>query len=376
MNIAIDIDDTLTESFDYFLPFVAEYFGVDAGVLRDKNISYSNLPEEWKKDEINFCKTYFDHVVADTPFKPDAAWGIAKLRERGHKIIIITGRTDAFYTDPYKTTAEELRNGGIIYDKLICTLAKAGSCTEENISLLIDDLPTNCTSVVNRGIPAIVFTSKANRNENTELLRVANWTEAVEAVTQIERGYPDKENAEKLLTAAEAINPGPWGNHCRIAAVCAEKIAAACQMDPEKAYVLGLLHDIGRRFLVRDLGHLYYGYQYMQKLGYQQVAKICLSHSFPNQNLQIYIGKIDISQKEAEDAEKLLREMNFDDYDRLIQLCDALAGSDSVLDIEERMSDVRRRYGNYPQAQWDKNMELKRYFEQKAGADIYDIVAG
>lgn len=29
MNIAIDIDDTLTESFDYFLPFVAEYFGAD-----------------------------------------------------------------------------------------------------------------------------------------------------------------------------------------------------------------------------------------------------------------------------------------------------------------------------------------------------------
>lgn len=24
MNIAIDIDDTLTESFDYFLPYVAE----------------------------------------------------------------------------------------------------------------------------------------------------------------------------------------------------------------------------------------------------------------------------------------------------------------------------------------------------------------
>ena len=28
MNIAIDIDDTLTESFDYFLPYVAEYFDV------------------------------------------------------------------------------------------------------------------------------------------------------------------------------------------------------------------------------------------------------------------------------------------------------------------------------------------------------------
>lgn len=29
MNIAVDIDDTLTNSFEYFMPFVAEYFGAD-----------------------------------------------------------------------------------------------------------------------------------------------------------------------------------------------------------------------------------------------------------------------------------------------------------------------------------------------------------
>ena len=98
MNIAIDIDDTLTNFFDYFLPFVAEYFGAKEDELNRKNISYSNLPEKWKKDEIGFCKTYYDHITADTPFKPDAAWSIRKLREMGHKIIIITGRTKAFYT--------------------------------------------------------------------------------------------------------------------------------------------------------------------------------------------------------------------------------------------------------------------------------------
>lgn len=374
MNIAIDIDDTLTESFDYFIPFVAEYFKADVNALKEKNISYSNLPEEWKKDEIGFCKTYYDAVVADTPFKADAVWGINKLHELGHKIVIITGRTDAFYTDPYKTTIEELKNGGIFYDKLICTLDKAKACIEENISVLIDDMLANCVSAVSMGIPALLFDSKANRELETECIRIKNWTDAVEAVVQIERGYPSKENAEKLLKEAEEMNPGPWGNHCRVAAKCAERIAMACSMDAEKSYVLGLLHDIGRKFLVRDLGHLYYGYQYMNRLGYHQVARVCLSHSFPNQDLQIYIGKIDIPKEEAEAVEKILDEMQFDDYDRLIQLCDALAGSDGVLDIEERMADVKHRYGNYPQEQWDKNMELKHYFEEKAGKNIYDIV--
>lgn len=374
MNIAIDIDDTLTESFDYFLPFVAEYFGAEEEELRDKNISYSTLPDQWKKDEIAFGKAYYDRVAADTPFKPDAAWGVSKLRELGHRIVIITGRTTAFYTDPYKTTEEELANGGIQYDKLICTLDKANACVAENISVLIDDLPGNCAGAAEKGIPALVFSGKGNRNDKTEHLRVESWAEAVDAVNQIERGYPDRKNARKLLEAAEAINPGPWGAHCRVAAGCAEKIAEACSMDTEKAYVLGLLHDIGRRFLVRDLGHLYYGYQYMQRLGYEKVARVCLSHSFPNQDLSIYIGKVDIPETEAAMVEKLLLEMKFDDYDKLIQLCDALAGSEGVLDIEERMANVKRRYGNYPQAQWDKNVELKRYFEEKAGRNIYEVV--
>ena len=68
MNIAIDIDDTLTESVDYFLPYVAEYFGADKEELRKQNISYSNLPKEWKKNEIDFCKAYYDRIVPNTPF--------------------------------------------------------------------------------------------------------------------------------------------------------------------------------------------------------------------------------------------------------------------------------------------------------------------
>ena len=34
MQIAMDIDDTLTNSFDYFIPFAAEYFGAEESDLR------------------------------------------------------------------------------------------------------------------------------------------------------------------------------------------------------------------------------------------------------------------------------------------------------------------------------------------------------
>ena len=50
MNIAIDIDDTLTESFSYFIPFVAEYFHISKEELQKDNISYNTFPDEWKNE--------------------------------------------------------------------------------------------------------------------------------------------------------------------------------------------------------------------------------------------------------------------------------------------------------------------------------------
>jgi hypothetical protein len=186
---------------------------------------------------------------------------------------------------------------------------------------------------------------------------------------------PTREQAEKILSDAEQCNSGSWENHSRIVAHCAEQIAKLCiGMDSDKAYILGLLHDIGRKFGVRHLGHVSDGYLYMISLGFDEVAKVCLTHSFNNQNIDDYIGDFDTTNEELELIENFLQKLSIDDYDKLIQLCDALAGSDRVLDIEERMEDVKNRYGYYPQAKWNQNIALKNYFDAKTGKDIYDIV--
>ena len=186
---------------------------------------------------------------------------------------------------------------------------------------------------------------------------------------------PTRAEAEKILEEAEQCNSGPWVNHSHITAKCAEKIAELCEdLDSEKAYILGLLHDIGRKFGVRHLGHVSDGYTYMMSLGYDEVAKICLTHSFNNSTIQEYIGKFDVSDEELELIETALAKVNMDDYDKLIQLCDALAGSDSVLNIIDRMRDVEQRYGYYPQEKWNSNLKLKNYFEEKTGNNIYKTV--
>lgn len=36
MRIGIDIDDTIMDTFDYMVPFVAEYFGLDPDEMKKK----------------------------------------------------------------------------------------------------------------------------------------------------------------------------------------------------------------------------------------------------------------------------------------------------------------------------------------------------
>ena len=53
--------------------------------------------------------------------------------------------------------------------------------------------------------------------------------------------------AESELKKAEESNPGPWADHYRYVALACRNIAQHCKgISAEKAYILGLLHDIGR----------------------------------------------------------------------------------------------------------------------------------
>lgn len=182
MNIAIDIDDTITDTFDYIQPYIAEYFGVDEEELKKRNISYSNMPKEW--DELAFGKKYYDDTIPGAPIKPGAVEAIEKLKEMGHKIFIITARTDAYYKDPYKMTTDVLTKAGIVYDKVICTFDKGKACREEHIDLLIDDSRHNCNCAAEAGARTLLFTSKANKDYETNHTRVADWKAVIEILSK------------------------------------------------------------------------------------------------------------------------------------------------------------------------------------------------
>ena len=191
---------------------------------------------------------------------------------------------------------------------------------------------------------------------------------------------PSTAAAEFLLDQAYEQNPGPWKQHSYEVALAANKIALAIKenhgtMDPEKAYVYGLLHDIGRRCGVTYLRHIVDGYEYLAAMGYENAAKICITHSFNTKNINEYIGKHDVTEEEKNKIIVLLENYEYDDYDRLIQLLDATCNADGTKNLETRMTDVKNRYGSYPETKWNKNYELKAYFEKLMGKDLYEVIS-
>ena len=149
---------------------------------------------------------------------------------------------------------------------------------------------------------------------------------------------PALAEAERLLNEAEAKNPGGWADHARYVALAARNIAEVHpDLAPETAYILGLLHDIGRREGVTKMRHGLDGYLYLSDLGYDDAARICITHSFVIKDMALHEGRWDCSKEEFDTVERFLERIEFTGYDRLLQLCDALAIPSGICLMEKRI---------------------------------------
>jgi hypothetical protein len=201
--------------------------------------------------------------------------------------------------------------------------------------------------------------------------------------------YPEQEKgdtmklnrqiAELALEEAAKSNPGPWADHSRYVARACEAIAEHCeQLSSDQAYILGLLHDIGRYAGVSSEKHLLDGYRYCMDRGWEKAAQICISHAFMIQDIHTSIGEFDVSADDYQFMKTWISHAVYDAYDRLVQLCDALALPTGFCLLEKRFVDVTIRYGIHPSTidRWKKILEIKECFEKEIGCSIYTLLPG
>ncbi|WP_454053088.1 HD domain-containing protein [Clostridium sp. Marseille-Q7071] len=192
------------------------------------------------------------------------------------------------------------------------------------------------------------------------------------------QSVPTLEEAMIILKEAEKLNPGGWVKHSMYVAEGAKLIAEqADNLDSELAYILGLLHDIGRREGVHGMRHGLDGYNYAIRNGYDLVARTCLSHTaFKYNNEVIIVGKWDGTEEEYNFVKEYLSKTEETDYDKLIKLCDYLSLPEGFCLIEKRLVDIALRGGinEYTIPRWKSTFENQRYFEDKIGKSIYSIL--
>lgn len=185
--------------------------------------------------------------------------------------------------------------------------------------------------------------------------------------------------AERALEQAWESNPGPWADHARYVALACQNIALRCpHLDGDQAYIYGILHDIGRYAGVSSERHLIDGYRYCMERGWEKAAQICISHAFMIQDIATSIGVFDMPAEDKAFIESFLKSAVYDDYDLLVQLCDALALPSGFCLLEKRFVDVTIRYGIHPATvdRWKAVLAIKTHFEKRMGCSIYEVLPG
>jgi hypothetical protein len=194
---------------------------------------------------------------------------------------------------------------------------------------------------------------------------------------------PEISLVKDWLKEGNVRNPGPWVRHSELVGNAARIIADKIEnLNAKKAYIMGLIHDIGRIVGIAQERHTIDGYNFLMENGYKNLARICISHCFPNKNVNANIGIWDCSEGELEFIRNFLCNCEYDDYDRLIQLCDCFSMENKYVLIEKRLIDVALRYNlknkvglGHPLLQkWKRYLEVRDYFNNLIGESIYNLL--
>lgn len=180
---------------------------------------------------------------------------------------------------------------------------------------------------------------------------------------------------DKVIKNKDDLNnvDNRWIGHCYYVGEAAGRIAEKLNLDADYAKSLGYLHDIGRK--INHYNHPMEGYNYLKKLGYENEANICLTHSFIDNNINLTAGGGPDNHDAYEFINNFLITKELTIYDNIVQLCDLFCLANGFTTVENRLLDIYSRKGIYTNTQdhFDATLELKNRIERMMGCNLYDL---
>lgn len=182
--------------------------------------------------------------------------------------------------------------------------------------------------------------------------------------------------AYDYLLQAKKFNDGEWIQHSIFVGIAAKRISENLpNLNSDLAEAYGYIHDIGRRFGRMQIKHSLLGYSFLNAEGLTDFSHICLTHSFPTHNVEDMVGEWDCTKQEYLFIKDYIHSSTYTIYDKLIQLCDAIAIPSGFTILEKRLVDVSIRYGIDEKTlpRWKSFFQLKKDFDNALGYSIYKL---
>lgn len=182
-------------------------------------------------------------------------------------------------------------------------------------------------------------------------------------------------NRDKINYYLREDNPnfGKWVRHSYLIGKTARNIARELGMDEDVAYAIGCLHDIGKYDKDKGAKHIINGFNILRSETFFFPARIALTHSFIIKDVNSYSGKMNIGEDDKKFIEDYLYQIEYNDYDKLIQLLDGSIKYE-YLGIDERARRTKKKHGDngYYDVKIKKLKDLEEYFNQKLKYPIYE----
>lgn len=287
MKIGIDIDNVISNFNDELLK---EYLKHDkelrnTGIInKDVFIRYGMF--DWtEKEETEFYKNSIERIAIKLKPIHRATETIKKLKEDGNEIIIISGRNNGEYNNPYKLTEEWL---AIILTNAYNKEEKANVCKENNIDIMIEDSTQTAVNIEKVGTKVLFMNTRYNKN-NENFEKVSNWKEIYSKISKL---YKKDKNIDKI----NVILDTDTYNECDDQFALAYLLKSQERFNIEAITVAPYHHDNNISIIEGN------------EKSYNEIIKICKYLNFDTTN-KVYKGSEDYLQNNYNETTKAVEKI-------------------------------------------------------------------
>ena len=182
MNIGIDIDGVIFDSETYFRCFAEIYdidSGINSGIVKKDEVRVQRRYDWTYEQFATYVRDVMLPLEKEVPYMAGALEVITKLKEMGHRLVIISRRGSTGIYEEIEIANKRFAEAGLEFDAVYMDVgSKLDVCVDEKIDVMIDDLDRTIDELSDNGIDCLYFICPDSREiKKDNVTPVTNWGE-------------------------------------------------------------------------------------------------------------------------------------------------------------------------------------------------------